>query len=381
MLKFDRIIGIDWSGADTDWGLAEWSGSDISRPKLPESLRLPDESIVESLKRLRDCSLPRVKTRTKNGVGSERKDFRKAVDADTHLITDRRWQELLENGLAHKVLFGIDKVYGVKIPENLRESYMPLVRHAQFQTQTWRLPDVVSYLCNALNDQTSKRTLVMVDAAIGYPSGFVKAVFGGEGWSSLVDNLGRRFADLTSGKRTIDVARELNEKLTSQGQTPVFAMTDNWPSVLFYTRNNVSPFRLVDQILVSAKSPLDFQQRTKGKVAGHAISCLSAIANLQANPKTSFTVWPQETHDPNVLSASQQHVMAEVYPTIFDSNDENWPDGMSSHDRDAAKAVKWAVEAQANMTLADAFDLNRFGFDQKGLQRVQEEGWILGLDK
>ncbi|MDB4367972.1 hypothetical protein N9Z38_00420 [Mariniblastus sp.] len=380
MLSFDRIIGIDWSGSNSDWGVAEWQGSGIVHAKLPDLMLLTDNQLQEAVDQLAACPLPRTAPKKQSGIGNEYKNFRSAVDRNLQHIEEGKWHEVLNKGLGRNVLLGLERFCGIDIPRDLREAYLPIVKHSQIKTNTWRLPNIIRFLTHALKANSDKRTLVLVDAALGYPAGFTKAVFGGEGWEDLLARFGAFYNKLANGMKPIDVAREINKKLADDGSPPAFAMSEEWPTIAFYTKNKMSPFRLVDQLLVGAKSPLDFRQTTLGKVGGHTISCLSAISKLRNDPVVSFLFWPQEVYDTEKLARSK-HVIAEVYPAIFDVDDTASLQETTEHERDARKVVKWAVKSQTNQMLGNAFDLNRFGFNDDWLEKIREEGWILGLDE
>jgi hypothetical protein len=375
MLSFDRIIGIDWSGSNSDWGVAEWGGGDILRPKLPDSMELTNDKLRAAVNLLRACPLPQT------AQGKARKKFRETVDQALRHVDDENWQEVVKKGLGKNVSFGLGSFDGVDIPQDLFEAYLPIIKHARYKANSWRLPNIVQLLRDALDKNSKKRTLILVDAAVGYPSGFTEAVFGDDGWDVLLAKFGTYYDKLEHGTKPIDVAREINERLGEDGAPPVYALSDEWPNIAFYTKNRVSPFRLVDQLLVSAKSPLDFKQTTLGKVGGHTISCLSAISKLREDSSVSFSLWPQEVCDPEQLESSKEHVIAEVYPSILDAGETVPPDDITEHDIDARKAVAWAVESQTREMLRSAFDLSRFGLDDVWLKKVREEGWILGLNE
>ena len=247
--------------------------------------------------------------------------------------------------------------------------------------KNWKREEVIEYLNDVLS--SNNRTLIGVDAAFGYPKGVGKQLFGVANWHKMVDQVG----ESAKNKVWSEALRELNERIGGVGSGPFyFGSTEDavessdgnrapYSSSQFYVENDIPYYRLVENYVPQAIST--FYAGAGAKVAAHTVTwlpILDALMKERDNGGTlDFGVWPHEED-----WAQRQHVIVECYPALytdssFDSVDDAEAQFSNSDELDAARVACWLHEKAASYLTS---------FPQltgAAMERVREEGWILGV--
>jgi precorrin-8X/cobalt-precorrin-8 methylmutase len=228
----------------------------------------------------------------------------------------------------------------------------------------------------ALLARPTRRVLVGVDFALGFPKGFVDAL-GFASWRDVWRHLGEEVVD-TAGNRNnrFAVAAALNARLGPGGPGPFWGCPAAQASeTLTATKSFEFPYPLQGGSLAEYRAtevrlrtvgrrPMSvWQTHYAGSVGGQTIVGIAALSRFLDRSPTAMrcTCWPFEPTGPG----NDDVVIAEVWPSLF-------PIDMSSHPvRDAAQVIG-TVRHLAQ--LIEAGDVAAM----LAVRDAGDEGWILG---
>lgn len=248
------------------------------------------------------------------------------------------------------------------------------VRPPGTRARNWKRVEVFDYLQELLRPE-APRTLVGIDASLGYPVGAAREVFGVEGWRALV----ARIAAIRREAPTLDAFLDrVNAPFAEEAGVPLYSRDREgraWDRPHhtvggFYSARGVAYWRMVELFLPQSLSA--FYMGPGPMVAGHTITCLAmldALLTMRDAGELRVGVWPQE--GPGAL---KHHVIAECYPSIL-------PRDATIDDKDLrdAQAIAAWLLAQSQLGTLDGF-LTEVERAPKSVTRViAEEGWVLGV--
>ena len=230
-----------------------------------------------------------------------------------------------------------------------------------------------------LADAVDQRTLIGVDASLGYPAGS-SALFGLDGapWSAMWSAINERITDdVRNANNRFEVASNLNA-LAGSGPGPFWG-TPPARATEHLTTTKVAPvgvkeFRACEEALrATGRTPAScWQLLGVGSVGSQTLTLIPVLQRLRRR-HARIDVWPFTTglRSPDVEPGGV--VIAEIWPTAFDPE---VPIGMI---RDAAQ-VSAVVRQHSEADASD--DLDRWFAPDVApdllAQIEREEGWVLG---
>ncbi len=247
------------------------------------------------------------------------------------------------------------------------------------RAKNWKRAEVREFLREALRSDADK-TLVGIDAALGYPAGADEAVFGVRGWRGLVAEIAALVSAVGTARETVD---RINARHAELPGGPFFSRrTDiidrEWwrethDSHGFFTETGISYYRFVDTLIPQAISV--FYMGPGPMVGGHTITCLATLHSLleerDEGGDLDFGMWLFEED-----WRERKHVIVECYPSILPAT----PGGDESESRDHLDAVKIAAWMQGLSSGERRALLEIEAEVGEGLRRVvAQEGWVFGV--
>ncbi len=248
------------------------------------------------------------------------------------------------------------------------------------RAKNWTRNEVRRYLLDALHPH-APRTLVAIDAAIGYPTGAASAIFDASTFSDLAATVAKGLAAHPDLPSYID-ALNLRAAAHPTG-VPFFYRGSDLPDRSwhrphhrphsFFTHHGIAYYRLVETFVPESLSP--FYIGPGPMVAYHALTVLRLIHHLfEARQQSTVDVgiWPLDPHWSNA-----KHLIAECYPSAL-PQPRTSPTSNNPHYLDALTIADWLHHLSTD-------DLNAFlhldSTDSPAplLEVATNEGWILGI--
>lgn len=256
--------------------------------------------------------------------------------------------------------------------------------------KNWRRDDIRDVLLqDELDGGSDHRTLVGIDAALGYPFGAADEIFDAENWRDLTDKIGilREKADSLA-----DFRRLVNESVVRDREdrnlrgAPFFSHDqsdkDWWQDRKFtrqgfFSHTGISYYRVVELLVPQAIST--FYGGAGAKVGGHTITCLDVLHELleqrdHGDGSLDFAVW---LHEKNWRQ--HKHLVAECYPSILPEPRNTAPEEMTDDEIDAYKIAESLAEMSEEGRLEEFLSIDRAIADERFHRVLNEEGWILGV--
>ncbi|RAL21791.1 hypothetical protein DL240_13140 [Lujinxingia litoralis] len=267
-----------------------------------------------------------------------------------------------------------DQRVGLRIVEAAAGQPAREVRPPGTRARNWKRVEVFDYLRELLRPD-APRTLVGIDASLGYPVGAASEVFGVESWRALVARIAAMRRDAPTLDAFLDrvnmpFAEEVGVPLYSRDREGRAWDRPHHSPGEFYSARGVAYWRMVELFLPQSLSA--FYMGPGPMVAGHTLTCLAmldALLTLRDAGELDVSVWPQE----GGLSGTH-HVIAECYPSML-------PRDTTIQDkdlRDAQAIAVWLLEQSQRGTL-DGFLKEVERVPKKVAQVIAEEGWVLGV--
>lgn len=251
-------------------------------------------------------------------------------------------------------------------------------------TRNWKRAELREFLREEVFRSGGRRTIVGIDAAMGYPVGTAEAVFGADGWRSMVKRLGAAVRDRKHGDLK-DVIDEFNDGHVDDGGVPFFYRgsdkeerswyRDDQTSHGFFTAHGVGYYRMIDMLIPGAISV--FYTGPGPMVAYHTMTCLRMLDELLVvrddSDELDFGVWVHEED-----WRRRRHLVVEAYPAVFPepttSRESNSNDYI-----DALKIAEWMWKGSRDEKLRSFLDIDQDA--PRGMRRIiGEEGWVLGVE-
>jgi hypothetical protein len=247
---------------------------------------------------------------------------------------------------------------------------------ARIGTRAWTRAECREWLTQAL-DSNQPRCLVAMDFGFSYPWGTDENVFSCQGWRQMLGEVAEVYIQKGSARRA---AESINLQSRFDDHGP-YRFDHDRTDFHFYLDNGVAYYRLVEMAIpqaisqwyLGAGAAVGFSSIT-GMVA------LDHLITLREHGDVDFQVWPQES----LVPETDKHVIVESYPAMYPEPSDfgGCPDN-DRDCRDAWKALRWMVQADASGTLEQAFELTPQPFGRAvgvGFEdQVRFEGWILGI--
>ena len=247
------------------------------------------------------------------------------------------------------------------------------------RAKNWKRNEVRQFLSQALRNEAEK-TLVGIDAALGYPAGTDEAVFGVRGWRNMVTEIARLAEKAGTARETMDL---INNRHAALPGVPFFTRRkdisdSNWSrknhtSHGFFTETGLSYYRFVDTLIPQAISV--FYMGPGPMVGGHTVTCLPILHRLleqrDKQGDLDFGMWLYEEN-----WRARKHLIVECYPAILPTP-RAAEDSESRDHLDAVKIASW-MQALPAKELRDFLEFEKTA--DEGLRRVvAREGWVLGV--
>jgi hypothetical protein len=220
-------------------------------------------------------------------------------------------------------------------------------------------------------------TLVAMDFGFGLPWGADRALFDVAGWRALLREFSRRYAQELTARST---ALAIDAQPRFGGHGP-FRFNDSRSDFRFGLDHGVAYYRLTELIAPQAIS--QWYLGSGGTVGFHSITGMAAIDDLiqrREAGELDFTVWPQETLEPN----GDRHVLVESYPAIYPMPSDFGPCLEKDADqKDAWRVLVHLAAAQRTGKLGEFFRIKPQPFGRvEGIsfeEQIRFEGAIFGL--
>jgi hypothetical protein len=173
-------------------------------------------------------------------------------------------------------------------------------------------------------------------------------------------------------------ALAVNDQIGFGGNGP-YRFNESRTSFRFYLDHGVGYYRAVELTIAQAIS--QWYLGSGGTVGFHTITgmaFLNRLMDLRQRGEIDFRVWPQEGGEPD----RKKHLLVESYPAICPALEDYGP-CEDAHQRDAWKVLKRMLQAAADHSLEDMFQIPRQSFGRIDgvdfLEQVGFEGWIFGV--
>jgi hypothetical protein len=250
----------------------------------------------------------------------------------------------------------------------------PLV--ARISTMAWTRSECRGWLSQALTKH-QPRCLVAIDFGFSYPWGTDEAVFDCREWREMLSKVAEAYHQAGSARRA---AESINRRPRLGGHGP-YRFDHDRTDFRFYLDNGVAYYRLVEMAIPQAIS--QWYLGAGAAVGFSSITGMAALDHLLTSREhgdIDFQVWPQE----GLVPEADKHVVVESYPAMYPEPYDFGPCPDNDRDcRDAWKALRWMVQADACGTLEQAFEVVPQPFGRAvGVgfeEQVCFEGWILGV--
>lgn len=229
-----------------------------------------------------------------------------------------------------------------------------------------------------------RRVLCGFDFPLGYPATFAdRAGLGGDGapWKRLWRYLAAAIADeADNANNRFAVATDLNRRL---GQLVFWGCPSGAASAWLPMRkprpwpDTLAEFRLCERRAPGRPQPV-WKLAYSGSVGSQALTGIPVLARLRQMPALApYTrIWPFETAELDWAALPRPLlVIAEVYPSLFDSEAEDHPVKDARQVRAACRALN---ELQTDGRMVQALSLAGLsGSERRAV--IEEEAWILGV--
>ena len=255
------------------------------------------------------------------------------------------------------------------------ESSIVACREGKRNRASWSRQAFRDWIVEQLRDKRS--ALVAMDFGFGLPWRADQAIFGVQGWRTMLKAIAQRYGAAGTARAA---AEAINAEERFAGHGP-YRFNKRRNDFRFYLENEVAYYRQTELIAPQAIS--QWYLGSGGTVVFHTISGLAALDFLiekRDAREIDFVVWPQESRTPD----GSKHVLVESYPSICPVPSNFGPcrprDG---NQKDAWKVLQMLVAKRSEGKLADLFRIPELPFGRvDGVswdKQVQFEGWILGL--
>jgi hypothetical protein len=199
-------------------------------------------------------------------------------------------------------------------------------------------------------------------------------LFGVAGWRALLCSLRDLYYEHGTARAT---ATAINNREEFQGHGP-YRFDDNRADFRFYVQHGVPYYRVIELVVPQAISV--WYVGSGATVGFHTITglvCLASLLDQRDQGLIDFSVWPHE----GVTGLPSGHVLLEGYPAVFPKLADFGP-CRDPDERDAWRMLEWMRAMNTTGQLEHGLRLpadviSKLALD--GLQRVQFEGWILGV--
>jgi len=244
---------------------------------------------------------------------------------------------------------------------------------SRLAARSWSRSEALDFLTRELQPD-KPRTAVALDFAFGLPWGSDTEVFGVSGWRPMLCSLRDLYYQQGTARAT---AAAINERQEFQGHGP-YRFDAGRTDFRFYVRHGVPYYRLIELVMPQAISV--WYVGSGATVGFHTITglvCLATLLDRRDDGLIDFSVWPHE----GLEGPFPGHVLLEGYPAVFPRLADFGP-CRDDDERDAwrmldgMQIMNAAGQLEHNLRLPDGL-VSRLAPD--GLQRVQFEGWILGV--
>lgn len=242
----------------------------------------------------------------------------------------------------------------------------------------------------------SRRTLIGIDASLGYPSGTAAALgLASDPWRSIVGILGASVVDeVDNTNNRFAVAGDLNGRMTG-GPAPFWGcpprrVTATLMSTKPSSFGPVAEWRSVESVLRKhGHRPFSsWQLLGAGAVGSQQLLALPMIERFMRRWPNRVDVWPLTTGLGTPAMVSGSVVIAEVWPSMLDGVTASpWSSSGPVRDHDRGVAVRdelqvrttacWLAELDARSELARHFDPTVPPEAHDVIE--SEEGWVLGV--
>lgn len=213
------------------------------------------------------------------------------------------------------------------------------------------------------------------DFAFGLPWGSESEVFGVAGWQAMLRALRNLYQEWGTARAT---AAAINNHPRFEGHGP-YRFDKGRADFRFYLRHGVAYYRLIELVMPQAISV--WYVGSGATVGFHTITGLACLATLfdhRDRGLVNFSVWPHET----LTGPFPSHVLLEGYPAVFPTCADFGP-CRDPDERDAWRMLEGMRAMNAAGQLEHNLRLPTDGITKlvpNGVQRVQFEGWILGVN-
>jgi len=246
-------------------------------------------------------------------------------------------------------------------------------RHGNRDVHSWSRSACREWLKVQLHE--TPQTLVACDFGFGLPWGADSAVFGVTGWRQMIRSIAQLYSTNKTARAT---AHSINAASRFDAHGP-YRFNESRSDFRFYVDHGIGYFRLTE--LLSPQAISQWYLGSGGTVGFHSITGMAAIdelIGLREAGEIDFEVWPQETMSPS----GNKHVLVESYPSICPKVDD-YGECRDEHQRDAWKVLQFLVEARANESLHQLFEIPEQPCGRvEGVSfesQIEFEGFILGL--
>lgn len=243
----------------------------------------------------------------------------------------------------------------------------------QAGARSWSRNDAVVFLTRELRSD-KPRTAVAFDFAFGLPWGSDREVFGVAGWRAMLRSLRDLYLEDGTARAT---AAAINNRQEFQGHGP-YRFDESRADFRFYVRHAVAYYRLIELVMPQAISV--WYMGSGATVGFHTITglvCLATLFDHRDRGRVDFSVWPHEA----TRGPFHSHVLLEGYRAAFPACADFGP-CRDPDERDAWRMLEWMRSMNAAGQLEDKLRLPVDLITKLvpgGVERVQFEGWILGV--